>query len=519
MTSPASPAPDAESPASASGVVDADPFSGRGLPATAEGLAAKREPAGLGRRLAWLTGLRLALFLVLLGLVGFLYFRGPTPPASLTFLLRTLGLGFAAAVVYGALLRRERALTPMAYAQIAIDQLTWTSLAYISGGIASGATSFYGLSCVAGAVLLGVRGAIFGALTGAACLGALTLSLVQGWATPPTDQAAYDTSWDSLSYPLTLNLLVLLVVALLSGYLAARLRFAGGQLEVANARAEKAERLALLGQFAAGLAHEIRNPLGSIGGSAALLADAPGLGDEDRVLIQIIVRETTRLNDLVSDVLDLSKPRLPVLEEVDVARLASEVVKLAAVSGRGLDVDIVYDGPPDDVVVRADSAQLRQVLWNLVRNAVQASAAGTPVRVVVRRGQGRVFLEVRDQGAGISKAAQAQLFDAFYSTRSQGIGIGLAVVKQILEDHDFAIDVDSAEGFGATFRVTIPHAKPPSKPPARSSRPSLPLATGPDDTGPAPLLSASTRASSSPPAPPSSSPPPPSPPPPTSPKS
>jgi two-component system, NtrC family, sensor histidine kinase HydH len=447
------------------------PFSQRGGPASVD--PATTEPAGLGRRLAWITSLRLALFLVLLGLVGFLYFRGPTPPESLTFLLRTVGLGFAAAIVYGALLRREKVLTPVAYIQIVVDQITWSSLAYISGGVASGATSFYGLTCVAGAVLLGVRGAIFGALTGAFCLSAMTLAFVRGWVEAPSDQPAYDTSWNSLSYPLTLNLLVLLVVALLAGYLAERLRFAGGQLEVANARAEKAERLALLGQFAAGLAHEIRNPLGSIGGSAALLADAPGLGDEDRMLIQIIVRETTRLNDLVTDVLDLSKPRKPVLEEVDVARLAAEVVKLAAISGRGLDVDIVYDGPEDDVVVLADSAQMRQVLWNLVRNAVQASAAGTPVQVVVRRGQGRVFLEVRDEGAGISEAAQAQLFDAFYSTRSQGIGIGLAVVKQILEDHGFRIDVDSAEGFGATFRVTIPGAKPPTKSQGRGSRPSF----------------------------------------------
>ena len=434
------------------------PASGRDAAPPSRGARRVEDPAaaGLGKRLSWLTALRLGLFVVLLALVGFLYFRGPTPPESLTFILRTVGIGFAVAALYGELLRRRRWLVPVAYSQIALDQITWSALAYVSGGTASGATSFYGLSCVAGAVLLGVRGAVFGAISGALCLSLMSAAFVFGVLSPPPDQPAYGTSWEAISYPLTLNLLVLLVVALLAGYLAERLRLAGGQLEVAEARADEAERLALLGTFAAGLAHEIRNPLGSIGGSAALLADAPGLSGEDRTLIGIIVRETSRLNDLVTDVLDLSKPRLPVLGDVDVAVLASEVVRLAAFSGRGLDVEVRYDGPEVDVVVRADSAQLRQVVWNLVRNAVQASAAGSPVNVIVRRTPRSVLLEVRDHGAGIPESARAQLFDAFYSTRSQGIGIGLAVVKRIVEDHGFRIDVDSAEGLGTTFRVTVP---------------------------------------------------------------
>jgi two-component system, NtrC family, sensor histidine kinase HydH len=98
------------------------------------------------------------------------------------------------------------------------------------------------------------------------------------------------------------------------------------------------------------------------------------------------------------------------------------------------------------------------VLWNLVRNAVQASAAGRSVTVRVKAAADRespVVVEVQDQGEGIPKSAQAQLFDAFFTTRTHGIGIGLAVVKRVVEDHGWSIEVDSGVGIGATFRVVI----------------------------------------------------------------
>ena len=121
--------------------------------------------------------------------------------------------------------------------------------------------------------------------------------------------------------PLVNILLVLIVVALLAGTLADRLRWTGGELAAATERADQAERMAGLGRLAAGLAHEIRNPLGSIAGSIQLLRTADGLSDEDQRLCDIIQRETGRLNDLVTDMVDLSKPKKPILANVDVARV------------------------------------------------------------------------------------------------------------------------------------------------------------------------------------------------------
>jgi signal transduction histidine kinase len=260
---------------------------------------------------------------------------------------------------------------------------------------------------------------------------------------------------NELVYYVFVNLLVLVVVALLAGYLAERLRITGGQLVRAEERAEQAERMAALGRLAAGLAHEIRNPLGSITGCIQLLKSASALTTEERQLCDIVEREASRLNDLVTDMMDLSRPRKPQPVETNVAAVAREVVELAARSGRAVsDVAVIYEGE-ERVCVRADAGQLRQLIWNLIRNAVQASSAGDEVRVRVTKTVQGIELEVIDHGVGIDEEAKQRLFDAFFTTRSKGTGIGLAVVKRIADEHGFRIEVDSMEGRGATFRVTM----------------------------------------------------------------
>jgi len=414
----------------------------------------------LPRRLAWLTALRLAFAVLALGLVSLFYLRTGYGLASFTLrlTLATLAGAFVLAATYALILRSGRYLERLADAQLVLDQATWTLVVYLSGGASSGATSFYGLTCLVGASLTGLRGASIAAVTGGLFYGGLVTSLARGLIHPPPDQPAsiYVLSADELSFYMTVNVLVLVVVALLAGALADRLRWTGGELALATQRADQAERMAALGRLATGLAHEIRNPLGSIAGSIQLLRQASVLSEEDRRLCDIIQREASRLNDLVTDMVDLTKPRKPQLAPVDVAVLAREVVELASGSGRAVsDVEIAYDGL-STAVIRADGAQLRQLVWNLVRNGVQASNAGDVVRVrVASDARGNVELTVADTGIGIDEAAKERLFDAFFTTRSQGTGVGLAVVKRIADEHGFPIGVESAEGRGALFRVAL----------------------------------------------------------------
>jgi two-component system, NtrC family, sensor histidine kinase HydH len=426
--------------------------------------------APLARRLAGLTAARLLLVSLSLILVGAFYLRGKFGLQSYTLrvALQTFGLSFALTGVYAALLRKGKHLERLAEAQLVLDQLTWTVVAYLTGGASSGATSFYGLSCLVGASLLGLRGAFLAALSGALSYGSLVFALQRGLISAPRDQPAsiYHLSTDELAFYLLVNLLVLIVVALLAGTLADRLRWTGGELALATERADQAERMAGLGRLAAGLAHEIRNPLGSIAGSIQLLRTARGLSDEDQRLCDIIQRETARLNDLVTDMVDLSKPKKPMFASVDAARVAREVVALTARSGRAVsDVEVSYSGL-DAAPIWADGAQLRQMIWNLVRNAVQASSPGDSVEVAVEIIGKSTWLRVSDRGAGIDEAARERLFDAFFTTRSQGTGMGLAVVKRIADEHAFSIAVDSSRGRGATFRVNLGAPRASQPPPA-----------------------------------------------------
>jgi signal transduction histidine kinase len=428
-------------------------------------LGAASEPltaaAPLARRLAWVTAARLGLLSLLLGLLGLLNFR--TPVAWETFTVQTaiatLAAAFAVTALYAALLRSGRHMQRLVVLQLVVDPLLWTVIVYLSGGPSSGATSLYGLSCVTGAMLTGFRGAALAFGTGVFCFCTLLAGLWSGIIPPPPDQPfyVYHAQSDEWLYAGIVHLLAMFVVTMLAGSLAERLRVTGGQLALAEERADHAERLAALGRVAAALAHEIRNPLGSISGSIQLLRVNRSLSEEDKRLCAIIVREASRLNDLVTDMMNLARPQRPMLACVDAAATAREVVELAGQSGRAVsDVFVRYSGS-ERALITADAAQLRQLIWNLVRNAVQASSAGSEVTVTVSTDaeSGEVELRVQDHGVGLTEEAKERIFDAFFTTRAQGTGVGLAVVKRIADDHGFSITVDSQSGRGATFTVGL----------------------------------------------------------------
>lgn len=420
-------------------------------------------PAGvdtpLGKRLASLTAFRLVVLTIFLAITELYYFKQLAFGGfSTKIAIGTVAVAYAFAATYAVLLRRGRGLAVMAYAQLVTDQLIWTSIVFISGGVTSGATALYGLTCLSGAILL----YSLGAMTALAAALVSYLGLCAAFATrllpPPLDQStsAYVLDLDEMVYPAFSTVMTTVVVTILGIYLAERLRAFGGRLKAATDRAEKAERLAALGQLAAALAHEIRNPLGSIRGSVELLRTGPSLNEEDRHLCEIMEREVKRLDDLITDMLHLARPREPDRAAIDLAQLAQGVVQLAQASGRGNDVDVVYDGP-EALQVLADAAQMRQVVWNLVRNAVQSSPAGAQVSVVVRQDEeGNALLSVRDEGRGIEPAKQQEIFNAFYTTRSHGVGIGLAVVRQVTDSHGFDVTVESAPERGSTFSVRMP---------------------------------------------------------------
>jgi signal transduction histidine kinase len=163
-----------------------------------------------------------------------------------------------------------------------------------------------------------------------------------------------------------------------------------------------------------------------------------------------------RLNQLVTDMLQFARPRPPELMPTDLAALAREVVTMARTSdGPESNVELKVGGDAS-VVTMADGNQVRQVLWNLVRNAVQASRRGGAVEVEVRGGEAEAEIAVLDRGPGVAPELRERLFDAFYSGTARGTGLGLAMVKRIADAHGGRVEVRDREGGGSVFSVLIP---------------------------------------------------------------
>ncbi len=242
--------------------------------------------------------------------------------------------------------------------------------------------------------------------------------------------------------------------------------------EIKNLRdqAERAQRFAALGQLATGLAHEIRNPLSSISGSVEMVRDGNTLSDEDTRLLGIVISEVERLNSLVTTMLQVGRPSQIQTEEVDLRLIASEVVAVArgeATDSNGLEIREIE--PEEPVIAVVDPDRMRQVVWNLVKNAVQASPHRGRVEVRTGRDErGRAFLEVADEGPGIEEAQRERLFDMFYSGRRHGVGLGLALVRQIVDQHKGRIEILDRDRAGTCFRVTLPSAEESVRPLARA---------------------------------------------------
>lgn len=219
-------------------------------------------------------------------------------------------------------------------------------------------------------------------------------------------------------------------------------------------RLRRNERLAALGGLAASVAHEIRNPLAAISGSAELLGTAP-LGDEDARLLAIIRRESTRLGGLIDDLLAYTRPRPPERRVVDLARAAAEVCE-AFRSDPGaarLRFEVVANG---SVMVELDPAQLSQMLWNLLRNAAEAQPRGGWVGVTVHRDGDDGVLEIADAGPGVPVHHLESIFDPFFTTKEDGTGFGLAVVHRTVQDNRGTIAVANRNAGGAVFTLRFP---------------------------------------------------------------
>lgn len=219
---------------------------------------------------------------------------------------------------------------------------------------------------------------------------------------------------------------------------------------------ERSRRHAALGRMAAGIAHEIRNPLGTLKGFAQYFARAETTDPKAREYSQLMVDEVDRLNRTVSALLQFARPREPELAASDLNQLLRKAAAFVQADAEHQQVELVLDLPERPVRARVDPDLLLQMLLNLLQNSLAAVSAGGSVELGLEARQEEIEIRVRDTGKGMTAQERGQMFDPFFTTRKEGTGLGLAVVQQVVEQHNGRIDVETGAGSGTLIRIVLP---------------------------------------------------------------
>ncbi len=223
------------------------------------------------------------------------------------------------------------------------------------------------------------------------------------------------------------------------------------------------QRLAAVGEMAAGIAHEIRNPLASMSGSIQILRQELPLTDDQSQLMDIVLRESDRLNDTIRSFLAYARPQRLATTRIDIRQAITETARLLQHNTELSDAHTIsVDVPAEETWYEADESQIRQIVWNLATNAVRAMPDGGELRLSLRQrpdAEGRpgaVVIRVEDQGVGIPQEEIDGIFQPFRGGFAGGTGLGLSIVHRIVSDYGGAVQVSSQRGVGTQMEVTLP---------------------------------------------------------------
>ncbi len=422
----------------------------------------------LARQLKWLMVSRAVFTLLLLGSTVLVQLGRNLSPldSPLSFLYGLIAAIFTLSILYGLLMRKTADQRLLAMVQIGLDTFIVTLFIFVSGGFASIFSYLYLVVIIYASVLLYRRGCLM--IAALCCLQYAALSLLEhfGILIPygtEVGSPAYAVSASFVVYKSIILTAACFAVAFLGSLLAEQARRSKKELEAVRQHVKRVEKMAAIGEMAAGLAHELKNPLAAMTGCIQLLREDPSCDAGQERLMRIILKETDRLSSLVGDFLMFARPPKGCDEPLCLPDLLEEILMLfekdPVCTG---EIRIVKKLVPD-VWIRMDRGHLRQVVWNLLLNAADAVSGGGTVTVEMRpAGRRGVTLCIADDGCGIPAEQLGSIFDPFFTTKSRGTGLGLSVVHRILASHDVRIDVDSRPGEGTEFRMRFPTIAAPS---------------------------------------------------------
>jgi len=409
------------------------------------------------KKIFWLILIRLIVFTSLLISVVILQFSTPEflPVAPFTYLIF---FTYFLSLVYVFLYALSRRYSRQAHIQILVDLLLITALVYISGGLSGSFYFLYLFSIIAASIVISGRSAYLMAALSAIFFGLMVEGLYFGIIPYFSPEHYTEMSPGLALFTIIVAWIVFFLVAFLSNHLAGNLTRTTQELRLAQKELEIKERLVAAGRMAAQLAHEVRNPLAAISGSVQMLKDVPMLSEEQKRLMGIVVKESDRVSQSIEQFLDLASPGKIVFYFFDLAETFREVLVMMRASGE-LSDGVRLQGNYAEARVQffGNANQFKQIFWNLTRNALRAMPGGGTMTVdLFQERKKEVGFRVADTGKGLSSEEKEHFFEPFFPGADAGKGIGMTVVRRIVDDYEGRIQVISEPGKGTELTITLP---------------------------------------------------------------
>lgn len=390
--------------------------------------------------------------------------KTPSPtPLTVLIILGLTALILLLSIFYFAIYRFLKNTTLFSYAQLAVDTVIITLIIMVTGIFSSVFTFMYLVIIMCSAMLLLRKGSlIIATLCAVQYAAIITLEFNGYFELFSMEENLARIGLMYVVYKVAAIVSACYAVALLVSFLAERERSARSELEAVEAHLKRVEKTAAIGEMAAGLAHEIKNPLASLTGAIQLLREDMETSAEKMKLMQIVLREADRLSTLVTDFLLYAKPKTGTPKLIQMESAIHETVAFFEHDHKCRGKVEFRTNTIPDIWIKMDPGQFRQVLLNLFLNAVQAISDHGVITINMKSPKReQVVVEIIDDGRGMDEKTQKVIFDPFFTTRQDGTGLGLAIVHRILSDYDSQLDVHSQVGEGTRFTITFKRVAPP----------------------------------------------------------
>lgn len=365
-----------------------------------------------------------------------------------------LSATFFLTLIYFIFLKFKAYLDIVANLQVIFDVLILTILIYYTGGIDSILTLLYPLVIIQAGLIINPRASAMAGLF--ASLSYTAIVVLEFFNIIPANNTADSFYVFSMLY---FKVAVFCIIGFLSAYLAGQINLRSQKITALEIRLKREEKLSAVGKLAAGIAHEIRNPLACISGAIDALNETLLLDEENRKLMQLILKESERLNNIIAGLLEYVRPLVLKKQRVNFIELCEEVITLFK-NNKNFNpkVNIVAIIPEQRTsMISCDKERMQQVVLNLLVNAMEAMPNGGDIKLEINNINSKYLLfKVTDQGVGIAPDRIEKIFEPFNTDKDKGVGLGLAIVRNIIDEHKGTINVESVLGKGTSFIVNLP---------------------------------------------------------------